>query len=130
LVCVCGLKENYADCCEPFHSGVALPETAELLMRSRYSAYALRLIDYLIATHHPRQHKPQERAEVQASAEAVVFYRLEIISSSQGQANDKTGKVEFKAYYRQDRQTGIIHEHSRFRRYQGRWVYWDGVQIS
>ena len=54
--CPCGLKDPYSECCEPFHTKQTLPATAELLMRSRYSAYALRLVDYLLYSHHPRQH--------------------------------------------------------------------------
>jgi SEC-C motif-containing protein len=95
-------------------------------MRSRYSAYALRLVDYLLYSHHPRQHGKNEREKVKQAAEAVSFYRLEILSLALGQTEDKIGKVEFKAFYRQGDEGECIHENSRFKRYQGRWVYWDG----
>lgn len=124
--CPCGLKASYTDCCEPFHRGVAQPSTAELLMRSRYSAYALHLIDYLLYSHHPRQQGKDQPEKVRQAAEGVSFYRLEILSQSQGQPADKIGKVAFKAFYRHGSQMGCIHENSRFKRYQGRWVYWDG----
>ncbi len=103
-----------------------MPATAELLMRSRYSAYVLHLVDYLLHSHHPRQHGKNEREKVKQAAEGVHFYRLEILSQAQGQAEDKIGKVEFKAFYRQGNEVGCIHENSRFKRYQGRWVYFDG----
>lgn len=128
--CPCELKASYTQCCEPFHTGQALPEIAEELMRSRYSAYALRLIDYLLYSHHPRQHGKNEREKVKQAAEGVSFYRLEILSTNQGQAQDKMGKVEFKAFYRQGNEQGCIHENSRFKRYQGRWVYWDGEMMD
>jgi len=38
-MCPCGSQKTYESCCGNFHSGLALPETAEELMRSRYSAY-------------------------------------------------------------------------------------------
>ncbi|MGE0200997.1 MAG: YchJ family protein [Candidatus Melainabacteria bacterium] len=50
--CPCQSGAPYGDCCEPFHTGQALPPTAARLMRSRYCAYALGLVDYLITTTH------------------------------------------------------------------------------
>ena len=40
LDCPCGLGEDYGSCCGRFHHGAAAP-AAELLMRSRYSAFAV-----------------------------------------------------------------------------------------
>jgi SEC-C motif-containing protein len=40
--CLCGSTLAYSDCCQPFHTGEKIPVTAEALMRSRYTAYALR----------------------------------------------------------------------------------------
>ncbi|ULE31837.1 YchJ family protein [Mycobacterium sp. IDR2000157661] len=48
----------YAACCEPLNDGVRGAATAEALMRSRYSAYAKGLADYLFRTWHPRT-RPQ-----------------------------------------------------------------------
>ena len=50
--CPCGSRRVYEECCEPFHLGAAAP-TAEALMRSRYSAFALGLAPYLLRTWHP-----------------------------------------------------------------------------
>ncbi|HAW61148.1 MAG TPA: hypothetical protein DCX26_02290, partial [Pseudomonas sp.] len=49
LNCPCGSGDALAECCGRYHAGVAAP-SAELLMRSRYSAYVLGLVDYLQAT--------------------------------------------------------------------------------
>ena len=51
--CYCGLGKQYAACCGRLHSGAENALAAETLMRSRYSAYVLRLADYLLATWHP-----------------------------------------------------------------------------
>ena len=37
--CPCSSGQTYNDCCAPFHRHESLPQTAEQLMRSRYSAY-------------------------------------------------------------------------------------------
>ena len=47
--CPCG-KGSYTQCCEPLHLGTAKALTAEQLMRSRYSAFALQQIDYIVQT--------------------------------------------------------------------------------
>ena len=48
--CYCGSSLSYADCCQPFHRGARKAETAEKLMRSRYSAYVAGQIDYVDQT--------------------------------------------------------------------------------
>ena len=42
--CPCGSNSNYGACCQSLHQGAAAPD-AERLMRSRYCAYTLGLID-------------------------------------------------------------------------------------
>ena len=124
--CPCGSGCAYVDCCEPMHSGRAPARTAEQLMRSRYSAYALRQIDYLFATTHPDKRDEDFREQMNAWANRAEFTRLEILGKRQGGALDKVGKVEFIASYRQFGEEKQMHEISRFRRYQGKWHYFDG----
>lgn len=125
--CPCDPERLYHLCCEPFHLNQAIPERAEQLMRSRYSAFVYDLYDYLLKTHHPKR-RPA-RYELEDQSERSFFTRLEIIACSQGQAADKIGKVEFKAYFKQAGQALVLHERSRFCRYQGRWSYWDGEMM-
>ena len=49
--CPCG-KGLYKDCCEPLHSGKTRAVHAEQLMRSRYSAFALQQIGYIVKLQH------------------------------------------------------------------------------
>jgi len=68
--CPCGSGATLAACCGPYHAGGAAP-SAEALMRSRYSAYVLGLIDYLIDTTLPAQQGGLDRAAIAAwSAES------------------------------------------------------------
>lgn len=123
--CPCQSGLSYATCCEPFHLGKARPATAEQLMRSRYSAYVLKLVDYLVATTHPDARTPGLRRDVQHTAETIRWTSLTIVSTRQGAASDKLGKVEFTATYEEGGRSASHHEHSRFRRYQGGWTYLD-----
>jgi hypothetical protein len=51
-VCPCGLGDGYESCCGRLHAGAPAP-TAESLMRSRYSAFAVGDAGYLLRTWHP-----------------------------------------------------------------------------
>ena len=52
-LCPCGSKNTYQQCCESAHLNHSAVETPEQLMRSRYSAHVLGLVDYVVATYHP-----------------------------------------------------------------------------
>ena len=50
--CPCNSQLAYQDCCSRYHNQIDFAPTAEVLMRSRYCAFALQQYGYLIATHH------------------------------------------------------------------------------
>ena len=124
--CPCG-GECYATCCEPFHLGTARPETAEQLMRSRYSAFSRNLIDYLIETHPSPEPMAERRQALKASNRGVRWTRLRISASEAGGSADLSGTVTFEAHYLQSGQTHVLRECSRFGRegedLVGRWLY-------
>lgn len=95
-------------------------------MRSRYTAYVSHAVDYLYQTTHPDKRTTSLQAEITTWAGQVEFVRLEVVSVRQGQSQDKLGKVEFIAHYRQQQQVGVLREVSRFRRYKRQWYYFDG----
>ncbi|MCD4676693.1 MAG: hypothetical protein K8S18_11970, partial [Desulfobacula sp.] len=47
--CYCGSQKFYEECCFPFISGSLIPKNPEQLMRSRYSAFCIKNIEYLIS---------------------------------------------------------------------------------
>lgn len=124
--CPCGTGLDYAACCQPLHRGRVSAQTAEQLMRARYSAYRFKLVDYLVETTHPDKRSATLAAEIEAWATETEFVRLEILSTRQGQATDKIGKVEFIAHFLQAGKELQMHETSRFRRFKTCWVYLDG----
>lgn len=95
-------------------------------MCSRYSAYALKQIDYLYETTHPEKRSDDLRLQMSAWANRAEFTKLDILGKRQGRSFDKVGKVEFIAYYRQFDELKQMHEISHFKRYNGRWHYYDG----
>ena len=86
-------------------------------MRSRYSAFVLRDVDYLLASWHP-----STRPKKLALDPNTHWVGLEVLSES-GSVFDTKGIVEFKATHDQGTQT----ERSHFVREGGRWYYVDGV---
>jgi SEC-C motif-containing protein len=109
----------------PFHLRTAKPNTAEKLMRARFSAYFFRLGDYLVDTTHPDTKDPNLRAELAKTIHAVNWRFLTIVGTSKGGKEDKVGKVEFVAEYFYDGEPHELHERSRFKRFKGVWKYLD-----
>lgn len=118
--CPCGNKIPFSSCCEPFILGAKIPETAEQLMRSRYSAYVNVSIDYLIQTTHISTRKMYSRKEIENWAKTSKWLKLEVINSTEN-------TVEFKAHFVQGLNAPQIHhEHSTFIKENDKWYYVHG----
>lgn len=119
--CPCHSGKIYKECCEPYHLGESAP-TAVDLMRSRYSAYALNLSDYIIKTSHPDYIR--EKKEIEAFAKSTRFIGLEILDFSE---KDEEAQVVFKAILKQKGKDASFTECSLFKKINGRWVYLRGI---
>ncbi|MFC1416576.1 YchJ family protein [Streptacidiphilus cavernicola] len=137
--CPCGLDDRrYGDCCGVFHAAAKAsaasatgpaggppapaPATAELLMRSRYSAFAVGDTGYLLRSWHSRS-RP-ERLELDPAQRWV---RLEVLDATDGGPFHVGGTVAFRAHWTERGEPGVLAETSRFVREGGAWVYLDGV---
>ncbi|MCB5168404.1 hypothetical protein LG634_26720 [Streptomyces bambusae] len=116
--CPCGLPAAYADCCGRFHSGARQAPTAELLMRSRFSAFAVGDTAYLMRSWHPDTRPGRLDLDP-----GQVWERLEVLGTERGGMFETEGAVEFRAHYREGGHRGSLHEHSEFSRVDGAWVY-------
>lgn len=114
--CPCGSGQSYDDCCGPFLATTALADTAEALMRSRYTANFYGNAEHLWRTWHPRT-RP---AEVSLDR-GMSWTGLRILETVDGSAADDRGIVEFLASY----DGGSMRERSVFERRGGRWLYLD-----
>lgn len=119
LPCPCGSNSEYTACCGRWHAGDAAP-TAEALMRSRYTAFALQNEPYLLSTWQPRTRPP-----ALSFAAGTKWLGLKIISAREIDADH--AEVEFIARFRVGGASAQrLHERSRFVREAGRWLYVDG----
>ena len=103
-------------------------------MRSRYSAFALGLEDYLLDTHASRQSRARRRRDLQATLRQVRWQSLRILERQAGGATDLSGTVTFEARYTSGGQAGVLRECSRFgregNRPEGRWLYLEALQLT
>jgi len=126
--CPCGSGEPFSGCCGPLLDGVPA-ESAETLMRSRYTAYVRGSIDYLIETHDASTRGEVDRAGITAWSHQTEWLGLEVLETVRGGVADDEGIVEFIARGRSGDQPFEHHERSHFRRRDGRWFYVDGKQL-
>jgi len=120
--CPCLSGNGYDECCGVYHHGEAKAPTAERLMRSRYSAFAVGDARYLLASWHPRTRPvtleldPEQR-----------WTRLDIVRTQRGGMLDTEGIVEFVAYSRVGGERREQREVSRFVRQDAAWYYLDAI---
>ena len=125
-LCPCGSNNDYEQCCGKYISGNELPQTAELLMRSRYTAFVTANVDYILKTYHPNTRPRNQRSAILQWTKSVEWTGLKVISSQQSQSNDESGTVEFIASYIENGQPAAIHETSVFKKIKGMWLYVSG----
>ena len=114
--CPCGTGLPYAGCCGRLHSGAVTAPTAEALLRSRYSAFALADAAYLLRSWHP------STRPAKVDLGSTRWTRLEVLEATGG-LFDTEGVVEFRAHH----DGGVMQERSTFRREAGAWLYVDGT---
>lgn len=128
--CPCGSGKLNTECCTPYISGEKPAPTAEALMRSRYSAYVFKELDYLKSTLAPEALDGHDDASVKEWAEQSEWLGLEVHETWAGQESDDTGIVEFSATYAIDGEAMTHRERSHFKKEDGKWLYVDGTMVS
>ena len=121
--CLCGSGEMFDVCCGIYLSGHTPAPTAEALMRSRYTAYAVQNEAYLLMTWHPstRPASLDLAADTTTKWIGLDVKRFEITGPD-------SALVEFVARYKVGGRAQRMHETSRFVREQGRWFYVEAVK--
>lgn len=125
-LCPCGSGQTFDACCERFLIEQALPKTASQLMRSRYCAYAMGVIDYLYKTSGARVRKEFDAENSRKWAESAKWNGMEILKVEGGTEADATGSVEFMARYAVKDKEFEHHEVAQFEKIDGTWSFIDG----
>jgi len=124
--CYCGSNQAFEECCQPIINGTAKANTSEALMRSRYTAFVIADINYLMNSHHKSTRPTKERKSILKWTKSVNWISLNIISTKSGTENDTEGWVEFKAVFTENKQIQDIHENSYFVKENNTWYYKSG----
>lgn len=124
MKCPCHSGLTYETCCAPYHQGSS-PPTAMALMRSRYSAYSLKLVTYILETTHPEHPDSKipiskRKEQIEAFCTQTQFLGLQILETDE---NSVHPTVTFKATLTQKGQDASFTEKSEFAKDQGKWKY-------
>ncbi|MGM8886541.1 YchJ family protein [Psychrobacter sp. 1U2] len=114
----------YSDCCQPYHDSLLddssdkldsiKAETAERLMRTRYSAFVKVLPEYIVKTTVPAQQHLLDITAIEEWAKETDWAGLEVVAHTP-KIGKRHAQVEFKAFYTTtDGQQAAHHERSTF----------------
>tara|TARA_R110002049_G_scaffold222440_1_gene394081 strand:+ start:2174 stop:2641 length:468 start_codon:yes stop_codon:yes gene_type:complete len=126
LDCPCNNTKSYQACCQALHTGDLTANSAEQLMRSRYSAFVIGNIAYLISTLQADKRQADDETILSQTIEDTQWLGLRIIKHKSA-GNNAT--VEFVAFYK-DEPIGQLHELSHFIKQDKQWFYVDGEMLA
>ena len=131
-ICPCGSLKKYKKCCKPFHDKITFPKTALELLKSRFSAFAVLIADYIIFTTHENNSDyisdlKSWNQDIMNFSKNTRFERLEILDFIEGEVESF---VTFKATLFQDNTDISFIEKSRFLKVEDKWLYIDGQFID
>ncbi len=129
-LCPCGSHRAYGECCGPLISSERRAATAEQLMRSRYSAYVRKELEYIRTSLHPAHRTDFDEQSTRDWAERATWLGLEIVRTAKGGPEDDEGQVEFIASYSEDGVRKEHHERSTFRKEKGAWYFVSGKVLA
>lgn len=122
--CLCGNKLTFEQCCQPIVSGEINAKNAEQLMRSRFTAYAIKDYQYILQTYASAQRTKLTVSELANSDQDTLWLSLQVLTH---RSQSNTAQVEFKAFYQIDSHYYVMHELSDFVLHHGKWFYSTGV---
>lgn len=121
--CPCGTGLSTDLCCGRYLDGEPAP-TPEALMRSRYSAFALNLCDYVLATWHVSTRPEALSPDLNTEWKALIIVKA---ASEETPPDADKGYIHFRAYFKERGRWHMLEENSRFVFEQSRWWYVDGT---
>ncbi len=127
--CPCGSGKALDACCGPHIDGTTPAPTAEALMRSRYTAYAINSLEYLKSTLIPEKLSEHDDDAIRSWAENSEWLGLTIMDTRKGTEDDDEGEVSFAAKFKQKNMIQEHREHSTFRKQDGKWYYVEGYML-
>jgi len=126
--CPCGSGALFSNCCEPIIKGTRESETAEELMRARYSAFVIHAIDFIVASTHSRTRKEIDVGYIREWSETSTWHGLHILDTRT--VNDNKAYISFEARFTQRGEEQNHREKSLFEREDGEWRFVTGDELK
>src|SRR5690348_9270548 len=126
--CPCGSGAPFATCCEPIINGTRESETAEELMRARYSAFVTGAIDFIVNSTHSHTRKEIDLDFIREWSQGSEWRGLQILETKE--LSEDKALVSFDA---QNTQNGKEHSHrekSLLERENGEWRFVTGDELK
>ncbi|WP_276307862.1 YchJ family protein [Alteromonas flava] len=121
--CPCGSGRSHSSCCGPLIEGKSTASSPQALMRSRYTAYAIKAFDYVLDTYATQSRPSISASDLANDNQNTTWLRLVVHEYEQGLS---TGKVSFSAFYKDKQNIYCLAEGSRFVLENDEWRYLDG----
>lgn len=121
--CPCCSNRSYEECCGPLHAGLPAGNP-QALMRSRYGAYCLGLIEYLVTTTLPSQQAQLDVIAMTRWSRESTWLKLHVEDTIDNDSDQ--AQVTFVAHWMDP--DGTQHQHrecSDFIRKTGKWYFVD-----
>lgn len=125
MICACGSKKDEKLCCEPYLSQQKAPATAEILMRSRYTAYTKAAIEYIKRTMRGPALDDFDETGAFQWAKQTVWINLTVLKT--WQESSQKAYVEFIVTYIDNQYLQKLHEISEFIYEDNQWFYYNGI---
>lgn len=129
-LCPCKSGKTFGECCGPIIAGTAKAETAETLMRARYSSYVTGNIAFLKTSATRAVQEEFDEEASRAWSESAEWHGLEIVKTEGGTKRHKKGMVEFRALYTANGEFCNHHEVSNFVKEDDGWKFADGELVG
>jgi SEC-C motif domain protein len=127
-ICPCGSGKGFATCCAPVIKGERESQSAEELMRARYSAFATGAMDFVVATTHPSTRHEVDLSSITEWSQTSTWQGLDIIEANE--AVDNKALVSFEARFTQYGKEQRHREKSLFEFEDGKWWFVTGDELK
>ncbi|MGL1920343.1 MAG: YchJ family metal-binding protein [Hyphomicrobiales bacterium] len=124
--CPCGSSRDFEKCCNRYIAGAKPAPIAEALMRSRYTAYCIGDISYILATWAEQTRHLVSEESLENRKSETEYLGLKILSKQAGTRKHTQGQVEFQVTFKHLGKSQTHHEQSNFVKINDKWFYVDG----
>jgi len=128
--CPCKSGKTFGECCGPIIAGTVKAESAERLMRARYTSYVTGDVLFLKTSSTRAVQKEFSEQASKSWSSTAQWHGLEIIRCDAGCEGDKTGVVEFRALYTANGEFCNHHEVAQFEKEHDGWKFVDGELVG